>query len=159
MAKKKVQVTQMNMTPMIDCVFLLNLFFMTVTELTRQDDIEDVRLPDVKAAAPDSNPDPDRLVINVLKDGRLIVRGYEYSYEELEAELMKEAQRERALSGASDALPTNRLVLIKADRRVRFEHIRYIMALCVEKHIGIWRMSFGTLPGSISRESEGGSGD
>ena len=67
--KQRIKESELNMTPMIDVVFLLITFFMVVSEITRQDDIEDIKLPLVMAAIPDDNPDPDRLVINVLKDG------------------------------------------------------------------------------------------
>ena len=63
--RKKVRITELNMTPMIDVVFLLITFFMLVTEITRQDDVEDLQLPDITTAVDDDDPDPGRLVINI----------------------------------------------------------------------------------------------
>jgi biopolymer transport protein ExbD len=137
----RVLLTKLNMTPMIDCVFLLNLFFMTVTELTRQDDIEAVRLPDIKYAKPDENPEPERLVINVLKDGKFIVSGSVLTDEELKPLLLREARLTRNQEGISE-----RTVLVKADERVAFKHIKRLIMLCVQRNIKIYRIAFGIKP-------------
>lgn len=133
--------TKLNMTPMIDCVFLLNLFFMTVTELTRQDDIEMLRLPDIKHSQPDENPDPERLVINILANGTYIISGRECSEEDVRSALLVEARLSRNQEGISD-----RTVLVKADERTPFKFIRKLIMLCVQRNIRIWRISFGIRP-------------
>ncbi|HPD17610.1 MAG TPA: biopolymer transporter ExbD [Planctomycetota bacterium] len=140
-ASRRIMLTKLNMTPMIDCVFLLNLFFMTVTELTRQDDIEAILLPDIKQAIPDENPDPERLVINVLKDGTMIIGGNECSDQQVEDALLVESRLTRNAEGISD-----RTVLVKADERTPFKHIRRLMTMCVKRNIRIWRISFGVKP-------------
>jgi biopolymer transport protein ExbD len=139
---KKTKTTEPNMTPMIDVVFLLITFFMVVTEITRQDEIEDIRLPDVQASKPDDNPDPNRLVINIVEDGTFYVGGLPRSDKWLYDALAVEARLSRDLkTNVSD-----RVVLIKADQRVHFKYIRKIIGWCVQKDIGIWRLAFGTLP-------------
>jgi len=132
---------EINMTPMIDCVFLLLLFFMLVTDMARQDDIEDMQLPDVKAARPDENPDPMRLIINITKDGSYYIGGARRSEQEVMDALAVEARQTRDQAGISD-----RIVLVKADRRARFEYIKKLIIMCVDKNIRIWRLAFGTLP-------------
>jgi len=129
------------MTPMIDCVFLLNLFFMTVTELTRQDDIEAIKLPDIRYAKPDENPEPERLVINVLKEGKFIVSGNICDDDEIKRLLLREARLTRNQEGISE-----RTVLVKADERVPFKHIKHLIMLCVQRNIKIYRISFGIKP-------------
>jgi len=64
----------MNMTPMIDVVFLLIIFFMIITDMTQQD-LEELVLPVAAYAVPDK-PDMDewRPVLNIPYDGRWIVR-------------------------------------------------------------------------------------
>ncbi len=140
-ASQRVMLTKLNMTPMIDCVFLLNLFFMTVTELTRQDDIEDVQLPDIGKAEPDENPDPERLVINVNKEGDFIISGSKRTDQEVTDALLIESRLTRTREGVSE-----RTVLIKADERTPFKFIRKLMFLCVQRNIKIWRVSFGIKP-------------
>ena len=48
---------EMNMTPMIDVVFLLIIFFMIITDLTQQD-LEELKLPVARAGASKDEPDP-----------------------------------------------------------------------------------------------------
>ena len=139
--KKRVKESEMNMTPMIDVVFLLITFFMVVTEITRQDDIEDLQLPDVVASTPDDNPDPQRLVLNVKRDGSFWFGGARRTEQQVKDALAIEARLSRNADGISD-----RVVLVKADRRVRFEAIRKLIILCVDRNIRIWRLAFGTLP-------------
>jgi biopolymer transport protein ExbD len=129
------------MTPMIDVVFLLITFFLVVTEITRQDEFEDLRLPDVRAAKLDENPDPERLVINILDDGRTVIGGRERTDKEIFDALAVEARLSRDSVGISD-----RFVLVKADERTPFRFIRKIMAMCVDSKVRIWRLSFGTKP-------------
>ncbi len=139
---KKTKTTEPNMTPMIDVVFLLITFFMVVTEITRQDEIEDIQLPDVTASKPDDNPDPNRLVINISRQGTLYVGGTPRSDKWVFDALAVEARLSRDLkTNISD-----RVVLLKADQRAEYKHIRKIIGWCVQKEIGIWRLAFGTLP-------------
>lgn len=66
MAKKKFEPIEnvgFNMTPMIDIVFQLILFFMLATEFVPKD-LEAVKLPIALHAVEDKNP-KDRLVVNI----------------------------------------------------------------------------------------------
>ena len=150
--RKRVRVTDLNMTPMIDVVFLLITFFMVVTEITRQDEIEDIHLPDVRASKPDDNPDPNRLVINIAKSGFIYVGGSKRSDKWVYDALAVEARLSRDMRTKI----SDRVVLIKADERAEFKHIRKIIGWCVQREIGIWRLAFGTLPFEASATGEGG---
>ena len=140
--KHKPKIGDLNMTPMIDVVFLLITFFMLVSEITRQDEIEDLRLPDVRASKPDDNPDPNRLVINIARDGKTYVGGSARSDKWIFDALAVEAR----LSRDATNKVSERVVLIKADEQAEFRHVRKIIGWCVQKEIGIWRLAFGTLP-------------
>jgi len=59
-----VEGTGMNMTPMIDIVFQLIVFLMLATDFTNLK-LEAVILPTATEAAPDSQPDPDRIMVNI----------------------------------------------------------------------------------------------
>lgn len=54
-----------NLTPMIDVVFNLIIFFMIITDMT-QKDLEFLVLPMANLAVVDENPDPERIIINVI---------------------------------------------------------------------------------------------
>ena len=61
-----------NMTPMIDIVFLLIIFFMTVSQITRTIDYP-VDLPRVPFGG--SKSEPATITINLNNEGKLIVGG------------------------------------------------------------------------------------
>jgi len=73
MAKKKVRQRNtgpeydldINLTPMIDVVFNLIIFFMVITDMTQQD-LEYLILPRAELANPDEGEDKDRIIINIV---------------------------------------------------------------------------------------------
>ncbi len=70
----------MNMTPMIDIVFLLIIFFMTVSQITQTLD-EPVNLADV---GPDGRAlETVAITINLDRNGRKIIAGQSYEMPEL----------------------------------------------------------------------------
>ena len=132
------QVT-MDMTPMIDVTFLLVIFFMLVTELTRLEADQDVRLPHIDMSVLDKEPDPGRLILNVRKDGTITAFGRTITEPELKARLAVEAATDRPGPGE----PSNRSVHIRADLRTEFRHIETVMFYCTQNKIKIWKISFG----------------
>lgn len=82
-----------NMTPMIDVVFLLIIFFLVSSHLARQES----RLPlDLPSAAIRLMDDPERraLTINVDPQSRIVVRGQELDVVSLRRILMDFASEE-----------------------------------------------------------------
>lgn len=69
--QKKQEVT-VNLTPLIDVVFLLLIFFMVSTSFTRETQIE-LELP--KASVEPLDSKPDSLEISIDKEGRYFVNG------------------------------------------------------------------------------------
>src|SRR5436190_15412420 len=77
---------QINLTPMIDVVFNLLIFFMLATRFSDMERQFDVQLPTASSAQPLTNP-PDEIVINVFGDGRLVVSQQSLTLEQLEGRL------------------------------------------------------------------------
>jgi biopolymer transport protein ExbD len=77
---------EINMTPMIDCVFLLLIFFMVGTKFIDQERDVEVKLPNAAASAPLTSG-PDDLVVNVVGQGTVVVSGESMSLEQLEEHL------------------------------------------------------------------------
>ncbi len=77
-----------NLTPVIDVVFLLLIFFLVATRY--QEDTEERRLTEIKlptaALAQPASMTP-KLVINITSDGRFVIEDQEYTEAELEAVL------------------------------------------------------------------------
>ena len=68
---KRRTIPLMNMTPMIDVVFLLLVFFMTVSQVSKLNR-ESLELPKLKGA---EDQRPTVLTINVTREGRIVVSG------------------------------------------------------------------------------------
>ena len=96
----------MNMTPMIDIVFLLIIFFMTVSQITQTLD-EPVNLANV---GPDGRPlETVSITINLDGSGRKIIAGQTYELGNLMTAIRKELAR---VQNNPDQLK----VLIRCDR-------------------------------------------
>ena len=134
----------MNMTPMIDVVFLLIIFFMTVAEFSKLD-TEELELPEADQAKIQEVPPPKELVINVVKNERestdrhqvvdLIVNKERHTRKTIEKLLRVEAELAKDRRGSVQLS-----VLVRADKAVEYRHIEGIIALCAR--FGISKLSF-----------------
>ena len=95
----------MNMTPMIDIVFLLIIFFMTVSQITRVNE-ERLELPVLKGA---EDQVPTSLTINVTREGVIKISGSEKSIAETVYIVGRELEK-------VDNIPSRIQILIRGDR-------------------------------------------
>jgi biopolymer transport protein ExbD len=107
------------MTPLIDCVFLLLIFFLVATQFAKEDYELDVKLPSASEAQP-LMIEPKELFINIDEHGDYFVQGRIMSRQEVE-EVLRQAVADN---------PVNQSVVIRADRRVPFDYVVTIMNLC-----------------------------
>ncbi len=135
---------EMDMTPMIDVVFLLIIFFMVITDMT-QADLEDLQLPVAQNAQADK-PDPEefRPIVNIKIDGSIIVKR-EVLYDPEDADDYKELREylsdvaRRMEKDESGKLPDEPL-LIRADMNTPFKYIQKVMEQCGYQGIQIWKV-------------------
>jgi biopolymer transport protein ExbD len=109
---------QINLTPMIDVVLNLLIFFMLGTRFADMERQFDVQLPSVSAAQPLTNP-PDEIVVNVFADGRIVVKQELLSLAELESRL-KVAQGRYA----------DQAVLIRGDGQGVYQNVMDVLGAC-----------------------------
>ena len=65
---------KMDLTPMIDVVFLLLVFFMVTTQLVKQEADLGIQLP--SPAAPKATPElPSKHIIDIMPDGSILING------------------------------------------------------------------------------------
>ena len=131
MAKLNTAQCELDMTPMIDVVFQLIIFFV-VTLKMNQDSNEDIVLEDGKngiTITADNMP-PTTLEIEVDRRGRVSIHNATLS----EANL-RDILRARVNKHSND-FP----ILIRGDRRTQHEKIRKVMDICTS--CGIWKLSF-----------------
>ena len=104
-----------NMTPMIDIVFQLIIFFMLVTDMTAHRD-DPVRLPAASTASVFT--DMREIHITVMEDGQLRMSGRTLS--------------DNALDNILQARTPGTPVLVRADRSTPFEHVQKILMMASE---------------------------
>lgn len=93
-----------NLTPMIDMVFLLLIFFLVATTFATDEVQMDLRLPQARSGVEGKNGHV--LVVNVMADGRISVDGRDVTLEALRQRLVAEASRNQ-----------EQAVLIRSDER------------------------------------------
>ena len=114
----------LDLTPMIDMVFNLLIFFMVVSHFAQQDQAMPVELPSGSAAMPLTQR-PTELFININDQGRFFVRSREVSPDEL-GQILRQAAIDN---------PANQTVVIRADRRADWDFVATAMRLCNEAGI------------------------
>jgi len=126
--KEKSPPASMDMTPMIDVVFQLMIFFIVTIKMS-QDINPDVKLELTRHGPVIEGEDPRTIVVEVDRRGVLSSHG---------AFMTKETFR-NIMRNRYNRLGTFP-VLIRADRRTRHQDVKAVMDICTE--IGIWRLSF-----------------
>ena len=124
----------LNLTPMIDVVFLLLIFFMVATTFLDPEREIDIELPEAESGTTIEER-TDELVINVLRDGSITLSGRELTQAQLLESLKSSAQSDPRTP-----------VTIRGDRLVHHEAIVGVMDACGVA--GLSNLSVGTIEGS-----------
>ena len=117
--------TKLSIASLIDVVFLLIIFFMTVSQI-KPDKVEGLELPEAKQGLGQVETEIKRVVFNVLADGRVLAFGKELSADDTKAILAEEVSIRTA---------ENVTVLIRADRNTDWVKVRQIMTMCAKNGI------------------------
>jgi len=144
--------SKMDMTPMIDCVFNLVIFFMLVTDLNKKD-IVDLTLPLAHMSQQDKNEEKDdRIILNIGDEGKILYKGEAISLDHLGKELehwkgifaermrAKGEDPEETLAGGGKA--SKLYVLLRADRNVPWQHVQWLMTIMAEHKL--YKLQFAT---------------
>lgn len=108
---------EINIAPLIDVVFLLIVFFLTVTHIT-QVRVEALSLPEVTEVEMLDRLASDRLIVNVQKDGRIVVLGETYDPDSFELMLRSEL---------ANWNHDDRSVLLRGDRETLWARMSEVM--------------------------------
>lgn len=121
------------MTPMIDVVFLLIIFFLVSSHLARREQELPVQLPSAVTgdAVQDARP---RLTLHVFGDGQLHLGGATVPPQELPRRL---GEAQARAGGALD-------FRIRADRSVAYAHVAWALAAAYDS--GLSQVSFSVIP-------------
>ena len=122
--KRSSAISSLSITPLIDVVFLLLIFFLVSSRFAEEERELDLNLPSVTEALP-ASIQPEELIINVDKEGRYYIDG---AFRQLE-------QLEQILRRAQTNNPLTQTVVIRADKESNWESVAVAMGLC--KKVGI----------------------
>lgn len=128
--KKGRALDTINLTPMIDCVFQLLIFFLVATRFAQEDRELEVTLPSASEAKP-LIAQPSEIFINVDKDGRYFYEGKFLTLEEIE----------QVLRRAKANNPVTQAVVVRADKRVMFDFVAAILNACNKVGISDYKIA------------------
>ncbi len=127
-----------NLTPLLDVVFQLITFFMLVINFSNDNYDQRVKLPVAGTARPVEEGDKiseDRLVLNVDKQGHLLMNGEEMLTHKAVAEIKHQADLVKLnlkaagqKADASGGLPTT--IVLRADRDTPFTLLYSLLTAC-----------------------------
>ena len=126
--------TQIELTPLIDVVFLLLIFFMVSTTFSRESSIQ-IDLPEATERA-DRLDEPLRFEVLVSKDASYAIR----APGEKTARALLNNERLTLLRAVAEYSDMDVLMVIRADRLAPHEAVMQVMD--VAKSLGIARLSF-----------------
>lgn len=132
-----------NMTPMVDVVFLLIIFFMLVAQISRQRVVE-VDLPTIVESVSRDIEGEGRAVVNVVPEERVALLGGDYRFGALAFDA-SEGGLARLADALREAVGQNpeTLVLVRADRTESYERVYPVLRAIGDAGIG--RVSLVTL--------------
>ncbi len=139
-----------DLTPMIDMVFQLIIFFMVVSDFAAVDR-ENVIPPKAIMANDDEQLNKDaKVMISVLPDGKIRILGKEYDKDALEKYIGVRAENAGWMPNPDDpGKQVSKLqVIIRADRNVDYEHVQKIFEACSKN--GVFRISISALKEEVS---------
>ncbi len=113
--------TSINLTPMIDIVFLLIIFFMVGSRFSDMNQTErdiSLRVPQVQSAQALTHS-PGKRVINVYSDGNITLDQKQVTLPELENELATAREQYQKIG-----------VVVRGDRESQFDKVAQVIATC-----------------------------
>ena len=109
-----------NLTPVIDIVFLLLIFFLVATRLKQEELTASINLAEIMEAQPLAAGVPE-LVVNIDQEGQYIISGQNYDEPSLSAKLLAEHNSNQ-----------HRKIQIRADQDVKFRFPLTVIGMCKE---------------------------
>ena len=131
MARKQYDNPKAEMTPMIDVVFQLIIFFVVTLKMSDDKD-STIKLADGKNGIVLTQEElpPSQLTIDVAQSGRISMSNI----------TMSDAMIVNAVKKRVDAYGTDFPCMIRADKNTPHRHVAKVMNLCAAA--GMWKVSF-----------------
>ena len=128
--RRQTRAPALALTSMLDVIFLLLCFFVTVSVFSQWESEISIKLPNAKTA---ETPErlPGEIIVNLSKDGKITVNSAALTLGDLGVRLAKVAK-----------FYPGQPVIIRADKEVRYESLVELIDTC--RAAGIWNFSLAT---------------
>ena len=128
--KNKSRSPGLSLTSMLDVIFLLLCFFVTVSVFSQWENEISIKLPSAETS---DEPDrlPGEIIVNLAKDGTVIVNGKMLELADLQARLKKVAK-----------FYPGQPVIIRADKELAYEKLVKVIDTC--RAADVWNFSLAT---------------
>ncbi|OWK43156.1 ExbD/TolR family protein [Fimbriiglobus ruber] len=126
-----------NLTPLLDMVLQLIMFFMLCANFVNEQVVKTIELPNALATKPVEKTTQDYLILNVNKQGTTLVANealdgpakvQRYMQNQFEIDKAKAAQRGKAKEW--EAGKGRSLIILRADKECHFKQVNDVMAAC-----------------------------
>jgi biopolymer transport protein ExbD len=129
--EKGTSLFSLSLTPLVDVVFLLLIFFLVATEIAQEEERQlDLLLPEASEAQPLTSS-PRETFVNIDAQGRYFVGGVPLTLDQLESELK--------LAWVNN--PHSASVIIRADKRCPWQFVVAAVNACLKANIRQYRVT------------------
>jgi biopolymer transport protein ExbD len=119
-----------DLTPMLDLVMQLLMYFILCANLLGQEVVADVQLPPSQAARPLDKSETEILFVNVNREGKVLVLGREPMANEDTVKWLND----RVMDSPKDEKGKPRTaIVIRADIGASYEDVYWLLSKCKEK--------------------------
>lgn len=129
--RKKLEMSEGDMTPMIDMVFQLIAFFMVLINFSESEINERVVLPSSQLVKPPEAPLEFPIVLHIAQDGEVILGGDTYTAETLKIGL----SRELSVLAAEKKKPGDANVIIRAHMDAAAGDVQEVIRVAQEQKL------------------------
>ena len=168
MAKEADFSCELDLTPMIDMVFQLVMFFIIVTDFSKRD-IALLELPFSVVGETDEGEDPRRVIINItspspsqdmldrdsnlrarwpankLKQAdKIIIREKDMTFDQVREYLYNRGAKFEKYREKENPTLSSTSVLIRCDGKQAFDYVRAILQICARPEVAIYKIELAT---------------
>ena len=128
--QRKSRAPALALTSMLDVIFLLLCFFVTVSVFSQWESEISIRLPEAKTSEPPERL-PGEIIVNLAKDGSVKVNGATMALPDLQARLKRIAK-----------FYPGQPVIIRADKDTKYDDLVKVIDTC--RAGDVWNFSLAT---------------
>ena len=127
----QIEPVPMQLAPMIDILFLLLMFFIITFNAAQRETEIDIAVPAADEGKPKEGQTIGEIVVNVTKDGTIVVEGEKVTDAQLLAKLQLIA-----------SVHKDQAVILRSDENSYYKFTMNVLNTC--QKAGIWNVSFAT---------------